>query len=188
MRVLDAAEALFNELGYNTVTVQLIAKKLGIRAASLYYHAPGGKEELFTEVIKRSLSRHQKGIEDALADTPDDDLRAQCLAVVTWLLSRGPLGFMRLLMSDMVGLERATADELVQMAYQNLLEPIMEMFSAAQDRGEARESQPHLLAGSLLATVDGIWYASQVVGAPRTAEQMAEEYISILLDGVRPRS
>lgn len=46
-RVLYAAERLFAECGYHTVTVKDVAKAAGIHHASLYHHAPGGKAQLF---------------------------------------------------------------------------------------------------------------------------------------------
>jgi AcrR family transcriptional regulator len=46
-RVLDVAEGLFIDRGYHAITLRDIADELGIKQASLYYHFPGGKEELF---------------------------------------------------------------------------------------------------------------------------------------------
>ncbi|NDJ52513.1 MAG: helix-turn-helix transcriptional regulator, partial [Chloroflexi bacterium] len=62
-RVLEVAERLFSTRGYKDVRLQDIAKELGIKTASLYYHAPGGKEELFVEVIERGLARHHQGLQ-----------------------------------------------------------------------------------------------------------------------------
>ncbi len=46
-RVLDAAERLFAERGYASVTLRDIAAEVGIRHTSLYHHVPGGKEAIF---------------------------------------------------------------------------------------------------------------------------------------------
>ena len=184
-RVLQGAEELFNEFGYSTVTVHQIAKKLGIKAASLYYHAPGGKEELFVLVLKRCLARHRRGMRDALAGA-GSQLRDQCLAVIEWFLSQGPLAFFRLLVSDLGGLKRGQGDRLRQLAIDSLVNPISHLFQKAAQQGEIRAVRPYLLTCSILAMVDGIWYASEVQAEPVKNRQMAEEFVDLLLNGARP--
>lgn len=49
--LLDTAEQLFTSRGYTAVTLKDIAKALGIKQASLYYHFPLGKEDLYVEVM-----------------------------------------------------------------------------------------------------------------------------------------
>lgn len=186
-RVLAAAESLFNEFGYTAVTVQHIAKKLGIKAASLYYHAPGGKEELFVMVIERALNRHRKGIEEALSNA-EPTLRLQFRGIITWFLSQGPLGFLRLLMSDLPGLNEENANRLRSMADNSLIKPIIEVINTAVARGEIQEpKQPQLLASSLLSMVDGIWYASTVQTPDMSQEDLIDGYVNVLIDGLAPR-
>ncbi len=185
-RVLQAAETLFNEFGYTAVTVHHIAKKLGIKAASLYYHAPGGKEELFVMVLERSLARHKKGIEDAIENS-GNDVRLQCQAIISWFLSQGPLGYLRLLMSDLAGLAPETAARLRSLTDSSLIRPICKVFESAQKRGEIEVSQPELMAGSLLSMVDGIWYAANMQQTASSKEEMAAGYVDVLLNGMRPR-
>jgi len=137
------------------VTVHHIARKLGIKAASLYYHAPGGKEELFVMVLERSLARHKQGIEDPIKNS-GNDLRARCRGIINWFLSQGPLGYLRLLMSDFAGLEPETSKRLRSLTENSLIQPICGLFEEARERGEIEVSQPQLMAGSLLSMVDGI--------------------------------
>jgi AcrR family transcriptional regulator len=185
-RVLQTAETLFNEYGYTSVTVQQIAKQLGIKAASLYYHAPGGKEELFVMVMERGLARHREGIKRALEEA-GPDVRSRGRAVIGWFLSQGPLGYLRLLMSDLAGIEPRTAQRLRNLSHESLIRPISRVFEDAAAKGEISSSQPELLAGSLLSMVDGIWYASTMQQSSMSMEDMAAGYIDVLLDGLRPR-
>ncbi|MDJ0837162.1 MAG: TetR/AcrR family transcriptional regulator [Acidobacteriota bacterium] len=184
-RVLQAAEELFNEFGYTSVTVQDIARKLGIKAASLYYHAPGGKEELFVMVLERSLARHKQGVDDAIARA-GTDLRDRCREIIGWFLSQGPLGFLRLLMSDLPGLEGDNATRLKQLAEDSLIQPLCRIFEEAAESGNIRTAQPRLMASSLLSMVDGIWYAATIQGNADT-EELASGYVDVLIDGLRPR-
>ncbi|MBK8799345.1 MAG: helix-turn-helix transcriptional regulator [Anaerolineales bacterium] len=71
-RVLDVAETLFMDRGYNAITLRDIADELGIKQASLYYHFPGGKEQLFLTMAERMFERHRQGIVTALAEGEHD--------------------------------------------------------------------------------------------------------------------
>ena len=184
--MLQAAETLFNEFGYTSVTVHHIAKKLGIKAASLYYHAPGGKEELFFMVMERSLNRHKKGIEEAI-DGAGPDLRERCKAIIGWFLSQGPLGYLRLLMSDLAGIEENLASKLRNLTRESLTLPIVRGFQDAEEQGEIETGHPELLAGNPLSMVDGIWYASTIQQSDSSMDEMAASYIDMLLNGLRPR-
>lgn len=185
-RVLQAAETLFNEFGYTAVTVHHIAKKLDIKAASLYYHAPGGKEELFVMVMERSLERHRAGIQSAL-EAAGSDLSARCKAIISWFLSQGPLGYLRLLMSDLAGIDESLANRLRNLARESLTLPIVKVFEEAQRQGEISTGHPELLVSNLLSMVDGIWYASTIQHSDSSMEEMASSYIDMLLNGLRPR-
>jgi hypothetical protein len=65
--------------------------------------------------------------------------------------------------------------------------PLRKAFVAAQERGEIRPTHPDLLAGSFLWLMDGLSYGQTKLGAP-AREVMAEDLISVLMDGLRPRS
>ena len=53
-QILDAAAALFAERGFAATTTRLIAERVGIRQASLYYHF-AGKDELLIELLTTSV-------------------------------------------------------------------------------------------------------------------------------------
>jgi AcrR family transcriptional regulator len=53
-QILDAAAALFAERGFAATSTRLIAERVGIRQASLYYHF-AGKDELLIELLTTSV-------------------------------------------------------------------------------------------------------------------------------------
>src|SRR5689334_2892214 len=71
-RVLNMAERLFGERGYQVVTLRDIAHEIGIRHTSLYHHFPRGKEELFVEVTTRRMHAYRAGLEDAIGAAGSD--------------------------------------------------------------------------------------------------------------------
>jgi AcrR family transcriptional regulator len=53
-QILDAAAALFAEKGFTATSTRMIAERVGIRQASLYYHF-SGKDELLAELLTTSV-------------------------------------------------------------------------------------------------------------------------------------
>jgi AcrR family transcriptional regulator len=54
-RILDAATEVFAEVGISGARVAEIARRADVNVAAIYYHI-GGKEELYTEVLRDYLS------------------------------------------------------------------------------------------------------------------------------------
>jgi AcrR family transcriptional regulator len=185
-RVLDVAETLFMDRGYNAITLRDIADELGIKQASLYYHFPGGKEQLFLAMAERMFERHRQGIMAALA-AGKGDLRAQLREVAEWFGSQRPVKFMGMMHADLAALNPEHKEQLAQRAHAAMFRPLRETFVAAQVRGEIRPMHPDLLAGSFLWLMDGLNYGETRTGAP-PRQVMAEDLISLLLDGLLPRT
>ncbi len=58
-RVLDLAEALLLERGFNAFSYQHIAKELGVKPAAIHYHYPS-KDDLGRAIIQRQVRRLRK--------------------------------------------------------------------------------------------------------------------------------
>ena len=185
-RVLATAEALFSERGYDSVTLRHIADQLGLRQASLYHHVPNGKEQLFVEVTERGLERHRLGLETAITAV-EPDLRLQMRAAARWLLSQPPLNLSRLIRSDFPRIAPNHADRLFHATYASLLAPLERIFVDAHERGDIVEHQRTLLSASFLTLIEGIHDAGGGRPIPRSKDEVADEIIDVLLDGLRPR-
>jgi AcrR family transcriptional regulator len=183
-RVLRAAERLFSQRGYKAVTLRDIADELKIKPASLYNHAPGGKQELFIAITERNLARHRVGIQEAIAQTPSE-LRAQLHRIARWLLSQPPTNLQRMQHSDMPAIAPDEAERLSLLAFQSLLEPISRAVRAAVERGEIAGRHAAMLGGTFLLSVEGIRGLEARTGI--SEQQMAEDVIDLLLEGARPR-
>lgn len=185
-RVLDAAEKLFMERGYDRVSMRDIATLLGVRQAALYYHAPDGKSQLFMMVVERNMVRQRAGLEQALAAAPPD-LHGQLVAISTWLVDNMPVDMIGMLRSDaaQVGDNGAQIFALVS---RSIMAPIMGVVVAAQARGEVREMEPTALAGMLIAVMNWTALLTHHFPIGRSSAEMIESQISILLDGATPRS
>lgn len=182
-RILDAADELFSQRGFASVKLRDIAAKVGMRHASLYYHVPGGKEQLFIEVMERNLRRHRDGLVRAVEGVPGD-LRAQMRAVARWLASQPPLDLARMLHADMPAIPEAEAERLMWLAFTSLSAPIV---SAVREAGAAVNiPDAEFAAMSLVALAQSVHaIPERFLTEPR--EAVAERAVDMLLDGWRAR-
>lgn len=87
--VIHGARALFGRDGYARTTVEAVAAESGVSTRTIYNHHPGGKEQLFTEVLLESATGVADDFEAQLAeavaagDEVEDELRAVGLALVS---------------------------------------------------------------------------------------------------------
>ncbi|OGX85766.1 hypothetical protein BEN47_14310 [Hymenobacter lapidarius] len=58
-RILDLAEELLLERGFNAFSYQHLAKELGVKPAAIHYHYPS-KDDLGTAIVTRQLRRLRK--------------------------------------------------------------------------------------------------------------------------------
>ncbi|MEO0598640.1 MAG: TetR/AcrR family transcriptional regulator, partial [Chloroflexota bacterium] len=182
-RVLDAAETLFVDYGYEGVTVKEIAKKAGIHHASIYYHIPDGKASLFVEVMTRYLNRHREGIQASLAEA-DEDIQAQLMAVASWLLSQQPMDLMRLVNADIPALDEQGAEELRWVAFDAMLSPIEAILETAKERGEINHPNLGNVAGAILNAIEGLHMIPSAY-IQRSRLEMAEELMTLFVRGMQ---
>ncbi len=156
-RVIQVAEALFHQYGYRAVTMRHIAEAAGIRQASLYYHAPKGKEQLYKEATEDSLVRLQNELEQVITQA-DDDLSTLLANIADWFVGQSPLKLACVFASDMPAISPQTAQHLTHLAHQALFIPILNVLKTAQARGEIRsvnaESATSLFLSMVFSIVD----------------------------------
>ena len=184
-QVLAAAERLFAVKGYAGTTLRDIATAVGIRHASLYHHAPGGKEELFVEVTGRALQRHRDGLAHALASAPAC-LRGQLYAVADWLLAHAPMDLIRMAHADMPAIDAAQADRLSLLALESLILPVEAALHAAADRGEVADRDLGVVAGGLVGMIESLHAIpdGNLARQGRTRAEFAHRLIDVMLDGL----
>lgn len=184
-RVLDAAERLFAQRGYSAVTLRDIAAEIGIHHTTLYYHVPGGKEQLFIDVVERNFRHHRDGLTSAIAGA-EPDIRARLCAAADWLLSQPPMDLVRMVYSDMPSIDPTQAERLSRMGFEAMLMPIEAALRSAQQQGEIDYHDLFLAAGSFIGLIESLYAVPQRV-MTKSRQTMAHEVIDILLTGLCPR-
>lgn len=185
-RVLEVAARLFQEHGLARVTMRDVADALGMRQASLYHHAPGGKAQLYREVFERMIAHHRAGLERAIAEA-GPELRARLRAISSWYGTQRPMHFLRMMTSDMPSLGDEEAQALAAPAYAALMRPIREAFAEAEAAGAIEPRDPDLLAGSFLAVLDAVDFAEARAYGSADRVAMAHTMVDVLLDGLTVR-
>jgi TetR/AcrR family transcriptional regulator, cholesterol catabolism regulator len=182
LRVLDAAELLFASRGFDSVTLRDIASSIGLTHAALYYHFPGGKDELFAEVMERNIRRHGDGLAAAIG-SGGPSLRGKLRGAAAWLLSQPPMDLIRMAQTDLKALSPEAARRIMDLVYLLILRRLQETLESARASGEVGDCDPGLLAGGILGLVESLHSVPvTIVGRDRYA--MACELLDVLLKGI----
>ena len=182
-RLLDTAEELFAQKGYAATTLRDISSTLGLTHASLYYHFPGGKEELFVTVTRRNICRHGEGLAEAIRGG-EPSLKRKLQRAARWLLAHAPMDLIRLSHSDIPALQSSSATELMNLVYQEMILRLQKELASAKEGGDIRaDSDPGLLAGAFIGLIESL-HSIPEFAARRGRIAMADELIEILLKGL----
>jgi len=129
-RVLECAEKLFMERGYESVKLRHIADELGVRAASLYYYFPKGKQEMFQAVLLRATGRIREGLESAISAAPEE-LNGRLRAAARYFLSQPKMDLYRMLESDLEQVDQHDRPAIAAALYAALQKPLIALFRDA---------------------------------------------------------
>lgn len=166
-RVIEAAERLFVARGYSAVTLRDIAQEIGIRHASLYYHFPHGKEELYVEVTAQRVQRYAEGLRQAILGVDGEHQRgeknvesslwqARLRAAGNWMLEQPSMHFGRLMQSDMPAISESAAEQLRVIIFSALMQPLEAIFREALGNDPLRRERSVTYAGMFFSLIEGI--------------------------------
>ncbi|MEX2442396.1 MAG: TetR/AcrR family transcriptional regulator [Alkalispirochaeta sp.] len=182
--ILDAAEDLFRERGFQAVTLTDVAREVGIRKPSLYYHFPEGKEQLFVAVQERMFQRIGDQLQEVVEGAPPS-LEARLRHAAGWFFQRPPLFLLAMIHHDMPALREENRKSLTAMSYGVIMRPLVEAVQTAIDSGEIREVNPHVVAGGFISLLEGITIAARA-GFGHDVEEMMAASLDMVLNGLRP--
>ncbi|MGB3650626.1 MAG: TetR/AcrR family transcriptional regulator [Rivularia sp. (in: cyanobacteria)] len=183
--LLNIAEQLFTSRGYTAVTLKDIAKALGIKQASLYYHFPLGKEDLYVEVMLRHLER-RSGVLKKLIAQANPDLENCLLSVGMWLIEQPPLNGGRMILTDLPQLSQQKAEVLESAMYRCAFAPIEELFARYRDDlQDSLQQDPGFIGGAFISAIESL-YTFKRYGV-KDDEELVADLITLLLKGAVKR-
>ena len=68
-QILETAQRLFTELGYDATSLQMIADEMGLTKAAVYYHFRA-KNEILDAIMLPGVQRLKALLDDAAANAP----------------------------------------------------------------------------------------------------------------------
>ncbi|MEM6397748.1 MAG: TetR/AcrR family transcriptional regulator [Bacteroidota bacterium] len=180
--IIDVAAALIRKRGYTAVSMRMLAKGVGMKAASLYNHI-SSKQEILEEIVLGIAQRFTDGM--VAAQQSNDDPIAQIKQIIALHieLTLESTTNMEVMQNNWMYLEgQSMADyKKSRNAYE---EDLRHIIKAGIAQGSIRDMNPELLIYSLLSPLRYlyIWFPRQ---EGMDAERLKEDLTSVLLGGIK---
>lgn len=150
-RILIEALQLFSKNGYDAVSMEQIAKAVGIKAPSLYKHYRG-KQELFDAILQETERRYREFVDEIVIQDGEmdqinvDEIVQKAQAYVSYAIHDPYVSAFRRLLT----VEQFKNSRLTQLYSDSQLNLIMEyhaqLFSELMDVGKMRRMDPAIAA------------------------------------------
>jgi len=179
-RIAIAAAPLFLTRGYAGLSLRDLADALGIKAASLYYHCPGGKRELYVRSLSAYLRDYRRRLDEARGRAR---FPAALFRLADWMLENPPVDAAAVLHA---ALEPTDEAQLTRGLHDAVLAPFAAIIEDGAKRGVVRGLvDPHLAAATVVALVHGLGFA-HLPGNLDEARSHVHGGLKLLLDGLVP--
>jgi len=177
--ILEAAFALIVELGYEALTMERLAVRIGISRQTLYHHF-ASREDIMLRAVLTLLERSIQaihGLDPAL--TPVEKLKR----VVRWMReSRSEPVYAALIKARHSLLTIKT-----QRALERRIAALAEIVEQGQEAGEFRADLPsRLIVQMLFGLVSNASYEELIAAGQTTPSQVTEAVTDIFFTGLRP--
>ena len=185
-RILETAIRLFAEQGYGSTSVRQIVEAVGCTKPVLYYHF-GSKEKLFRAAVEAVTARYGQLVDAAMArpGTTRERLKRFIVAYIHDVLAY-PQG-MRLLMTAQHRRGDGQPEIDLMELHRRNGQKISAMFAEGVAAGEVRgDLDPRAVTLAFIGTVN-MRVMLSVHGADRPAEDVADEVLTVLFEGIQPR-
>lgn len=177
-RIIGVSQKLFFQHGFRATSLGAIADELGIKPASLYYHFPGGKEELYIAVLQSQLQSYRNKIED-IAQI-EQSLDRFLHAFAHWYIDQPPMNMALISQMDMPYLTPKAQRTVMETVSKSIFQPIAQII--AESKASLKPIEPIRLVGIYLTLLNGMSFALKQNYTQR--EKLIEDFISVLLHGI----
>lgn len=149
--ILDTAEKLFGDHGFEGVSMSTLAKEAGVSKANIFHHFKS-KEELYMTVLHRARKRFVSRLVSEANGNSDPQQRIQNLthAYLQQILVNEPL--VRLLMRELME-GHHTGQKLSERLFDDNFSELIGLMREAQSRGELRAGFNPGMAMVIIAAV-----------------------------------
>ncbi|OFW53583.1 MAG: hypothetical protein A2V75_09050 [Actinobacteria bacterium RBG_16_70_17] len=188
--ILDGFADRLLESGYRGVSLRAITNAVGIQRPSLYYHFPGGKEQIYAEVALRMIETDAARVQEALSTQGGLRERLRSLALLHADDPRRVALDQRIYDATRF-VSHETRTTISTRYMDGLLAPVQAMMADAIAAGELRDLDPDLLTSTFFGMAqvvrglpDDVAMPPDKRGGPRsTADDIAAEIVELFLNG-----
>ncbi|GAA0593916.1 TetR/AcrR family transcriptional regulator [Virgibacillus siamensis] len=181
--ITEAATQLFTKNGYQTVSVNDVAKQCNVTKATIYYYFPS-KAELFTETMVQMMIRIRKRI-NAMLHEPIP-LKSRLYNITKTHLSAT-------VDIDINGFMKGTTHTLspeqlerINKAEMDMYQSIEQVFTHAMEQKEIREINPVFATHAYLSLLKvGNYNNEKQAKIYDSIDEMAEQIIELFWEGVQ---
>ena len=186
-QILEVARELFLSRGYKGVSMKDVAEEIEVTSAALYYHFPGGKQDLFFNIIQTMLEDWTQGA--LLATAQSQGLREGLIKLTQYLLTL-PIDRFSILARDIHEnvLDRDAQRVALEQLQHVFVQHVTDLFQQAIDAGEITQEIPATLLATMYEGMSISLLRSQHLAIGGTerydASQLAGFVVSVLLRGI----
>lgn len=189
-RVIAEARRLYAAGGYNHLNLDVIARTLKITRPALYFHFPGGKEQLLQEVIESFRAEIVGKIQVASAGC--NTVRGICRNILLYVASKPMIDSRELCQAQLDDLSLDTRTKLLNV-FRDMNQLITGIFEDAINGGELRPLNPNIVVFSFMNLCQQV---EQFVNLrdqlpqemcarfPERVEDMIDSLLDLWFDGV----
>ena len=181
-RVVDAAEGLVQQRGYNGFSYDDVAALVGIKKPSIHHHFPT-KAELVAVVAQRYTHRFRNAL---LCIEGQHALAPERLAAYAGLFEQTFARDRRLCVCGMLGAEAESLPDLVnhevQAFFRFNLDWLSEVLAEGQQRGSVRTTVPApQLAEAYFCALEGAMVVGRGLASPRGPGVVSQIFVSSVM-------
>lgn len=181
-QIIEMAESLFFNKGYKATSLQELGDSLQMKPASLYYHFPGGKEEIYLEVLRNRLEKYREQVYQMRQASPDLEGFLRSFAI--WFIAQPPMNMSLISQMDMPHLTPRAKGEVMQLVSSSIFAPLRE--SLAQSTSDLKEFDLNRLVGIYISLLNGMSLA--VKQQYTSSEGIVDDFIEMMMRGIlRPK-
>jgi AcrR family transcriptional regulator len=186
-QILEVARELFLSRGYKGVSMKEVAEEVQVTSAALYYHFPGGKQDLFFNIIQKMLEDWTQGA--ILATAQSQGLQEGLIKLTQYLLTL-PIDRFSILARDIHEnvLDRDTKRVALEQLQNVFVQHVTDLFQQAIDAGEIRREIPASVLATMYEGMSISLLRSQHLAIGGTerydAAQLTGFVVSVLLSGI----
>jgi AcrR family transcriptional regulator len=183
--ILEAAFALIVEEGYEALTMEAVAARVGISRQTLYHHF-ASKEEIMLRAVLTLMERGIEAIQAIDLCLPPVE---RLVRVVRWMLDSRFQPTMAALVKVRHSLMPVKAHPEYRRAFERRADTLAQIVAAAQAAGEIRVDLPsRLIVQMLLGMVSDASYEGVVAAGQATPAEVADAVIDVFFAGLRPHT